>query len=732
MSTLFFILFFAVAALQGFAFDAGRAMRAIETLASDRFEGRRSGLLGGQRTEEFLAGELAAAGVLPAGWNNTYFQEVPMLVTREDGAELTLMESPFGKVDFTYGDDFTLLTHSGSGAFIAPVAVVGYGIDRPDKEREDYGDLNVRGHAVVIVRKSPQNQPYDFTLDYPREKLVRWALEREAVAVLFYQESLPIQGGAIPEGVYNPKVPMFYIGDRVMRLLLRDTGFTLNTYLASLEKGANPLNVRKRLWISARVSKTPSISARNILGFVYGTDTTLRGEIVAIGAHWDHIGRNGNLLTYNGADDDASGCGVVLELARVVAQEIGSPKRSLLILFFTGEEDGLLGSRHFVTRPTVPLGQIVTLLDFDMVGQGDGTVGIAGGELLGRAWKDYRERLTPEEGEKLRLYRTSTTWYGDYGPFHRAGVPSISLWSSGEHPFYHQYEDDAVHIRREVIESAGTRAQDLLLYLLNDYPHSLGRPDSLRILTRFGTSVDWKGFDIFDASLRRGLLPAAGIQLVWLRSEFASTWTLIEAMASLQRICQDQDIHCGTLPTALQAFRRQEPALVFGVSSDALAGRPLEEVDVLLRQGVSVIELGSAQQQKRKLEEDVISTLQDAGVFALMPMDYGTPLRVRKWGSHSLIQAPLQEFSRLPQAVRDSLITSPAVLLLEARDTPTIDDVKAVRPYAERTVCLSLAPLLRMSGEEAAMQAVSRLYEGGLSREEITLLLTDNLRRLIR
>ncbi|MBM3324319.1 MAG: M28 family peptidase [Calditrichaeota bacterium] len=732
MRIFLFLLLWATSALQGFAFDADRAMRAIETLASDHFQGRRSGLLGGQRTEEFLAEQLAAAGVMPAGWNHTYFQEVPMLVTREDGAQLTLMESPFGKVVFTYGDDFTLLTHSGSGAFIAPVAIVGYGIDRPDKNREDYGDLDVRGHAVVVVRKSPPNQAWDFSLDYPREKLVRWALEREAAAILFYQENMPIQGGAIHEGVYHPKVPMFYIGDRVMRLLLRDTGFTLNTYLATLEKGANPLNAHKRLWVSARVSKTSSNAARNVVGFVYGTDPTLRGEIIAIGAHWDHIGQNGNLLTYNGADDDASGCGLVLELARVVAQDIGSPKRSLLILFFAGEENGLLGSQHFTANPTVPLGQIVAMLNFDMVGQGDGTVGIAGGELLGRVWKEYTQHLTSDESEKLHFYRTSTTWYGDYGPFHRAGVPSISLWSAGEHPFYHQYEDDAKYIRREVIESVGTHAQDLLLYLLNDYPYVIGRPDSLRLLTRLNSSMDWKGFDLFDASLRRDLLPTTGIHLVWLRSPLTSTWTFIEAMARLQRICNEKDIHCGTLPTALQAFRRHEPAFVFGITAEALAGRPLEEVEALLRQGVRVVEFGPAQRQKTKLGDDVISALEDEGVYALMPMDYSTPLRVRKWGNRSLVHASVGEFSVLPQAMRDSLAMSPAILLLDATAKTEARDMESIRPYAERTVCLSLAPLLRMGGEEAAMQAVSRLYEAGLSREQITLLLTDNLRRLIR
>jgi hypothetical protein len=732
MKHLFLFGLILLTATQGFAFDADRAMKTIETLASDRFEGRRGGLLGGQKTEEFLAGELAAAGVSPAGWDSTYFQRVPMLVTSENGAELTLMDSPFGKVDFTYGDDFTLVTHSGSGGFIAPVAVVGYGIERPDKERDDYGALNVEGHAVVIVRKSPPNQTWDFSLDYPRERLVRWALEHKAKAVLFYQESMPIQGAAIPEQVYDAQLPMFYVGDHILRLLLRDTGYTLPTYLASLEKGPNPVDVKKRLWISARVLKTSASSARNVLGFVYGTDPTLRGEIIAIGAHWDHLGPNGNRLIYNGADDDASGCGVILELARTIAQDIGSPKRSLLILFFTGEEDGLLGSRYFVAHPTVPLGQIVAMLNFDMVGEGDGTVGIAGGELLGRAWDGYKEHLSPEQMEKFHFYRTSTTWYGDYGPFHRAGVPSVGFWSSGEHPFYHQYEDDATYIRRDVIESVGTSAQDLLLYLLNDYPYSFGPPDSLRILTRLSTSVDWKGFDLFDALTHNDLLPSSGVHLAWLRSPFASMGKSVEAMSDLRQVCKDKDVQCGSLPNGLQANRRQQPAIVFGISSEALAGCTPAEVDALIREGLSVVEFGSAQQQKSALSDDVVSVLRDAGVFALMPMDYATPTRVQKWGTHSLVHATIDEFSRLPEAVHDSVAMTPAVLLLDATATTQASDMEFLRPYVERTICLSLSPLIRTNGEAAASQVIFRLYEAGLSRDEITLLLTDNLRRLIQ
>ncbi len=722
------ILLFAVFAVQTNAFDADRAMTTIETLASDRFEGRRSGFAGGQRTEQFLADELASAGILPAGWDSTYFQKVPMLVTREDAAAMTLMESPFGKISFTYGDDFALVTHSGSGAFMAPAAIVGYGIDRPDKGRNDYGDLDIRGRAVVIVRKELTEQAWDFSLDYPRHRLVPWALKRGAAAILFYQEGRTICGAAVSESIYEPQVPMFYIGDRILELLLRDTGYSRKTYLASLKETSNPMDLQKRLWISARVPKVAANSAQNVMGFIYGTDEELSGEIVAIGAHLDHLGTNCQNLIYNGADDNASGCGLVLELARAMAQ--GQPlKRSLMVIFFTGEEDGLLGSRYFVEHPTVPLGRIVAMLNFDMVGQGDGTVGMAGGELLGSAWEGYKNCLRDEEKENLHFYRSSLHWSTDAAPFLKAGVPAVGFWSSGNHPFYHQYEDDTQYINRDVIQNVGQRAEDFLSYLLNDCPPLLGHSDSLRILVRMSPRIDWEGVSLRQAPSQLQFLPS-GIHLVWLpQDNITPTWMLMKEMARLRLSCEDKQIFCGNLPVALKADRKQQRAVVFAVKARALAGRSPDEIDILFRQGIGLVDLEPTRTFVQ-LNKEVISTARDAGAFALMPIDHSTAGRIQKWKDRAIVHASLQELSNLPSMVRDSLLESSAILLLNIDETLEASDIGIIRPYIERKICLN--PSLDARDAQKARQMVSSLFEAGLTSDEIVLALSGNLRRLIR
>ncbi|MBU1707295.1 M28 family peptidase, partial [bacterium] len=605
---------------------------------------------------------------------------------------------------------------------------VGYGIDRPDKGRDDYGDLDLRGRAVVIVRKEFNDQAWDFSLDYPRHKLVPWALKRGAAAILFYQEGRTICGAAVDENIYEPQVPMFYIGDRILDLLLRDTGFTQKTYLASLKEAPNPMDLHKPLWISARVPKVAANSAQNVMGFIYGTDKELSGEIVAIGAHWDHIGSNCQGLIYNGADDDASGCGLVMELARTMAQK-KSLKRSLMVIFFTGEEDGLLGSKYFVNHPTVPLGRIVAMLNFDMVGQGDGTVGMAGGELLGTAWESYKNRLSDEEKDSLHLYRSSLHWSSDAAPFLKAGVPTMGFWSSGDHPFYHQYEDDAQYIKRDVIQNVGQRAENFLSYLLNDCPPLLNYSDSLRILVRMSPRIDWEGMSLAEAPMRLSWLPS-GIHLVWLpQDNMALTWMLLEEITRLRLSCEDKEIFCGNLPDALNADRKQQRAIVFAVKAQTLAGHSQEEIDILFRQGIGLIDLEPTR-TFAQLNTEVISTARDAGAFALMPIDHSTAGRIQKWKDHAIVRASLHDLSQVPPMVRDSLLESPAILLLTIDETLEANEIEIIRPYLERKICL--IPSLNAREAQKARALVSSLFKAGLTSDEIVLALNGNIRRLLR
>ncbi|MBU1920204.1 M28 family peptidase, partial [bacterium] len=317
-----------------YSFDVQNARDIINEIGSDAYAGRRPGHPGGIKTEDYLAAKLQEYGLKPAG-RNGFMQEVPMLVTREESAALTLMNHELGKIPLVQGADFSVVTNSGSGSFMANVVIAGMGYNRPDKGRDDYGDLDCQNRIVVILRDFPDS-PYSFQEDHSRGRTLAWAKEKGAAAVIWYDRSIPVQGAAILEQDYDPNLPMFYIGDQVLSLLLDGSGYSLKTYKSELKKQPIPIDTGYEMWVSVRTRKLSNVSARNVVGIVYGNDPVLKNEVVVVGAHMDHVGENAKGVIFNGADDNASGTGLLSELARNIASG-PALKRSVMFIHFTGE-----------------------------------------------------------------------------------------------------------------------------------------------------------------------------------------------------------------------------------------------------------------------------------------------------------------------------------------------------------------------------------------------------------
>ena len=203
-------------------------------------------------------------------------------------------------------------------------------------------------------------------------------------------------------------------------------------------------------------------------GTLYNVASIIRGyspaseETVIIGAHRDHFGRQAGLL-FAGADDNASGTAVMLEVARLLAEAPAAPKRSILLLSFSGEEQGLLGSRLYTTQPIVPLGKTIAMINVDHAGIGNGrlTVGLSGLE----------KSLAMEAGQsaglpdKLDLFGFFPG--GDHVPFKEAGVPTITVVSGGAHPHFHQPTDTADTIDPEILQTVARYVLALTWQLAN-------------------------------------------------------------------------------------------------------------------------------------------------------------------------------------------------------------------------------------------------------------------------
>src|SRR5439155_4853614 len=188
------------------------------------------------------------------------------------------------------------------------------------------------------------------------------------------------------------------------------------------------------------------VRAANVIGVLPGTDPALAAEAVVIGAHYDHLGRADGVV-YPGADDNASGTAVVLGLARAFAAA-GGTDRTLIFALFGAEELGLIGSRHYVSRPALPLERTVAMVSFDMVGRLQGRVLSIGGGESGSRFRTLVSDAAQPEGVALEINGSP---YGpsDHSRFYAAGVPVLFFYTGG-HSDYHKPSDTA-----DKIDAAG-------------------------------------------------------------------------------------------------------------------------------------------------------------------------------------------------------------------------------------------------------------------------------------
>jgi hypothetical protein len=669
---------------------------------------------------------LHSYGVVAAGTQG-YFQDVPILVTKEEASSLTLMDGPLGKIPFELGVDYDLITHSGSNSFVAPVVIAGFGYVRPDKGRDDYGELDVQGKIVVLLRGLPES-PYDFGSDYSRNVTLKWAKEKGAKAVMWHASEFPLNGAAIRKDVRDENMPMLYIGDRILRLLLDGSGYSQKSYKEKIKSDPIPLETGKEMWISTRVRDISSGKGRNVIGIVYGSDPVLKNEVIVVGGHLDHCGVNSKGVVFNGADDNASGSGVVMELARSVAQ--GDPlKRSVLFMLFTAEEDGLIGSSYFAEHPTVPFGNIACMMNFDMVGQGNGNVGMEGGELLGRCWTEYRTSLTDHDKDIIEFYRQDGGGSSDHASFVEAGAPAVNFHSAGSHPFYHQYTDDAESIDDSVLYAVGTQAEKLLRFL-GDYPSPLAcRSDSVRMLASIATTIDFDGFFLDQ----NGTLPKFSVvNAAWLPHDGAiPALELVRRTSEANYICNDRDIASSGLKDAIDASMNQRDGIFFAINEATLANKTAAEAQMLARQNLSLVNLTPGNTKGGKMPEQIEKTLRDDEVYAVVPLDFSTPDRVKTWKKQAIVRTRIAEFSNLAPAIRDSLLVSDALIVIEMDEPASIDQYKLIYPARERLVHLNFGTSYDDLRETEQKAAIRTMYQAGMTRDDILLLTGGNLRRFL-
>ncbi|MEE9391994.1 MAG: M28 family peptidase [Planctomycetota bacterium] len=433
----------------------------IKVLADDDMEGRGPGTIGAARARDYLISKLKAAGAKPGGAKGKWGQDVPMrrIVTSKQTMRIRgLAAKDKAGFDWTpkYGKDYVLVSNRGAGehAVDAELVFVGHGAEAPEYEWNDFEGLDCKGKILVMLVGDPPTADQDLFGGAAMTYYGRWTYKFDKARELGAAGCLVVHktpwagyGWAV---VFNSwRTPRFDIrGDDPSSMLgargwvtwataeklVSKTGRTLDELAAaSAKRGFVPVPLGLRAQTSL-VNEVADLEDVNVVALMEGSDAKLKAEWIIYTAHYDHLGAaavpEGKDGIYNGAIDNASGCGGILALAEAWGKLDPKPKRSAMFLFVGSEEKGLLGSRWFAEHPTVPLENIVANINVDGINVHDETKDV---EVIGSGQNDLEQRLIAvlkkrgrhvlpdSESEKGYYYRS------DHFNFARVGVPALYI-----------------------------------------------------------------------------------------------------------------------------------------------------------------------------------------------------------------------------------------------------------------------------------------------------------------
>ncbi|MDO6416384.1 M28 family metallopeptidase [Sphingomonas sp. BIUV-7] len=359
----------------------------VQVLAADDMKGRITGSPDHLRAADYVIGKLKALGLEPAGVNG-FLQPVAFTEQRILGAETKAsLEGPDGSVPIGVPD--AMIVSGGGGAareaIDAPLVFAGYGLRIPEAKHDDFAGLDVKGKIVVVIAGGPSTISGALKSN-ARSERTRYLAEKGALGIIALTPPKQIEI-PWPRRMLVASQPAMFLADPALRdiktpffsamfdtakseLLFKGSGhrFEEVAALADASKPVAGFDLAQRLKVKVAAQRRDVMSA-NVVARMPGSDPALRSENVVVSAHLDGLGVGEPIkgdTIYNGAMDDASGVATVLEIAAKLKAEGAKPKRSILFLFVTAEEKGLLGSRYFASRPTVPAKSIVADLNFDM------------------------------------------------------------------------------------------------------------------------------------------------------------------------------------------------------------------------------------------------------------------------------------------------------------------------------------------------------------------------------
>ncbi|MGH9514360.1 MAG: M28 family peptidase [Terriglobales bacterium] len=426
----------------------------VRFLSHDLLEGRGTGQRGGDLAAEYIATQFWLDGLKPAGDNGTFFQNVPM-VGITPGTETTFELVPHrGEVmQLKPLDQYVAYdqTERASDDIDSEIVYVGYGIEAPEYQWDDYKGVDVRGKVLLMLVNEPSSDDPKFFKGPTLTYYGRWTYKYEEAArkgavgaILIHKADMASYPWEVVRNSNSGEKEFLksdapqlkaagWIQLEVARQLAQKSGMDLDKMMMEANtRNFRPVPLPAKLK-AHMVSKIRQISSRNVLAMLPGSDPKLKNEAVVYSAHYDHLGIRPDMTgdnIYNGARDNATGCGILLELARVYAQAQSRPRRSVIFASVTAEEQGLLGSEYLGKHPPIPAAKISLDLNFDDVpplGEPE-EVEVSGAErttfypTVEAMAKEFRLAIRPDSHPEAGHYYRS-----DHFSMARVGVPAFSI-----------------------------------------------------------------------------------------------------------------------------------------------------------------------------------------------------------------------------------------------------------------------------------------------------------------
>jgi Zn-dependent M28 family amino/carboxypeptidase len=443
----------AIAAFQ--KIDAERIRAHVRFLSHDLLEGRGTGQRGGDIAAEYIATQFALDGLKPAGDNGTYMQKVPMVgTTLSPETTFSLVPAKGSPRDLKFLSEYTAYdeTQQAESNVNADIVYVGYGIQAPEYQWDDYKGVDVKGKVLLMLVNEPPSDDPKFFKGKALTYYGRWVYKYEQAArkgavgaILIHKTDMAsypwdvVRNSDSGEKSYlkldgSPKLQVAsWIHLDAARGLAAMAGLDLDKMMAdarSRDFRAVLLSVKLQAHM---VSKVRPFESNNVIAMLPGSDAKLKTEAVLYTAHYDHLGIRPEMPgdnIYNGADDNASGCGILLEMAHAYGTAAQKPRRSILFASVTAEEQGLLGSEYLGKHPPVPAGKIALDLNYDDIpplGSPE-EVEISGSErttfypTVQALAQEFRLAIRPDSHPEAGYYYRS-----DHFSLARVGIPSFSI-----------------------------------------------------------------------------------------------------------------------------------------------------------------------------------------------------------------------------------------------------------------------------------------------------------------